>query len=118
MTMKNSMHLKTLLTGSKTTPGQPLALFALLTLGFIDSLASGLISASDAVGIFFHAQNCLFVRKHLRDKIADKSMSHGVQLPDVFDALGTEEAQREFQHELATMRGFCLKLLEKKRLVA
>ena len=42
-------------------------------------------------------------------------MSHGVQLPDLFDCLPTEEAQREFYHELETMRSLCLKLLEKGR---
>jgi hypothetical protein len=116
--MKNGMDLETLLTASEKTPGQQLALFALLNLGIIESLANGLLSASDALRIFFNAENCLFVRKHVRDKIADKVMSHGVQLPDLFDALPTEEAHREFQHELATMRALCLKLLEEKRLVA
>jgi len=50
--------------------------------------------------------------------MADAVMSHGVQLPDLFEALPTAEAQREFQRELATMRALCLKLLEQKRLVA
>ena len=45
-------------------------------------------------------------------------MSHGVQLPDLFEALPTKEAHREFQRELATMRSLCLKLLEGKQLVA
>jgi hypothetical protein len=116
--MKKSMYLETLLTASEKTPRQQLALFALLTLGMIESLVNGLVSASDALRLFFHADNCLFVRKHFRDKIADKIMSHGVQLPDLFDALSAEEAQREFQRELATMRALCLKLLEKKRRVA
>ncbi|MGH7227051.1 MAG: hypothetical protein ACRELF_27865, partial [Gemmataceae bacterium] len=60
----------------------------------------------------------LFVRKRLRDKIADEIMSRGVQLADLFDSLPTDEAQREFQRELAIMRGMCLKLLEQKPLVA
>ena len=42
-------------------------------------------------------------------------MSHGVQLPDLFDCLPTEEAQREFLHELEMIRSLCLKLLEKGR---
>jgi len=41
--------------------------------------------------------------------------SHGVQLPDLFDSLSTEEARREFYHELETIRSLCLKLLEKGR---
>jgi len=112
------MHLQTLLTASGRTPSQQLALFALLNLGMVESLANGLVSAADALRVFFNAENCLFVRQRLRQKIADKIMSHGVQLPDLFDALPTEEAHREFQRELATMRALCLKLLEEKRLVA
>jgi hypothetical protein len=60
----------------------------------------------------------LFVRNQLRSKVADKIMGHGVQLPDLFDALPIEEAHREFHRELAIMRALCLKLLEEKRLVA
>jgi hypothetical protein len=116
--MSNGIHLETLLTASGRTAQQQLTLFALLNLGMVESLANGLVSASDALRLFFHAENCLFVRKHLREKIADKIMSHGVQLPDLFDALPTEEAHREFQREIATMRTLCLRLLEEKRLVA
>ena len=39
-------------------------------------------------------------------------MSRGLQLPDLFDCLPTEEAQREFLHELEIIRSLCLKLLE------
>jgi hypothetical protein len=53
----------------------------------------------------------------LCDKTADAIMSHGVQLPDLFDVLPREEAHREFQRELAIMRALCLKLLEEKQLV-
>ncbi len=45
-------------------------------------------------------------------------MSHGVQLPNLFDALHAEGAQREFLHELTTMKALCIKLLENRRLVA
>jgi hypothetical protein len=112
------MDLKSLLAAEERTSGQQLALFALLNLGIIESLANGLVSAIDAVRIFFHAANCLFVRNELRNKTADAIMSHGVQLPDLFDALPTAEAHREFQRELVTMRTLCLKLLEEKQLVA
>jgi hypothetical protein len=27
--------------------------------------------------VFFHAENCLYVRKHFHDKTADAVMSHG-----------------------------------------
>lgn len=116
--MNDSMNLQALLAGSVRTPSQSKALFALLNLGIVESLANGLLSAADAVRLFFHAENCLFVRKQLRDKTADEIMGRGVQLPDLFDALPTDEAQREFQHELASIRGLCLKLLDKKSLVA
>jgi hypothetical protein len=116
--MNNDMKLETLLAASGRTPEQQLTHFALLNLGMIESLANGLVSVTDALRVFFHAENCLFVRKCLREKIADEIMSHGVQLPDLFEALPTEEAHREFQRELATMRALCLKLLEERRLVA
>jgi hypothetical protein len=116
--MYHSMSLQPLLAASHDAPTQRLALFALLTLGILESLAHGLLSATDALRVFFHAENCLFVRKHLRDKTADAVMSHGVQLPDLFEALSPVEAHREFQRELATMRALCLKLLEQKQLVA
>ena len=78
----------------------------------------GVFTTTDALRVFFHTENCLFVRKQLRDKLADAIMSHGVQLPDLFEALPPEEAHREFQRELATIRLLCLKLLEAQRLVA
>jgi hypothetical protein len=116
--MRTRMQLESLLTSSGKTLKQQSALFALLNLGLIESLANGLMSTTDAVQIFFNADNCLFVRKHLRVKMADEIMSHGVQLSDLFDALPPEEAQRQFQRELAIMRSLCLKLLDTKRLVA
>jgi hypothetical protein len=116
--MSNIVQLKSLLGAPNRAPAQQSALFALLCLGIIDSLANGLLSATDALRLFFHAENCSFVRKSLRDKLADKIMSHGVQLPDLFDILPPQETHREFQRELAAMRSFCLKLLEDAKLVA
>ena len=98
-----------------TPPSQQLHLFALLTLGMIESLANGVLSATAALRVFFHPENGLFVRKQLRDKIADTIMSHSIQLPDLFEALPTEEAHWEFQRELVIMRSLCLQLLEDKR---
>jgi hypothetical protein len=92
-------------------------MFGLICLGILESLDNGLMSAADAVRDFFHADNCLFVRK-LHNKVADQIMSRGVQLPDLFDVLPTAESQREFKHELAMMRALCLRLLEHKRSVA
>ena len=45
-------------------------------------------------------------------------MSRGVQLPDLFDALPAEEAQQEYQRELAAMHSLCLKLIEDQRAAA
>jgi hypothetical protein len=36
----------------------------------------------------------------------------------LFDALPVDDALRESQHELATIRSLCLRLLEKKKLLA
>lgn len=116
--MNDSMDLKTLLAALETTPFQSKTLFALLNLGIVESLANGMMSAAEAPRLFYHADNCLFVRKRLRDKTADEIMSRGVQLPDLFEALPADEAQRQFQRELAILRDLCLKLLEKKPLVA
>ncbi|HKI34073.1 MAG TPA: hypothetical protein VKA46_19630 [Gemmataceae bacterium] len=116
--MNDGIHLEALLAASAGTGRQQLALFGLLSLGITDLLANGLIGASNALRVFFNAENCSFVRKRLRDKTADEIMSRGVQLPDLFDALPAEEAQREFQRELAALRSLCLKLLEEKQLVA
>lgn len=118
-TMKNNvMHLERLFVARRGIPEQRLALFALLNLGLLESLANGVLNATDAVRVFYHADNCVFVRKRLREKSADEIMSRGVQLPDLFEALTPEEAHREFQRELAMMRSLCLRLLEEKPLVA
>jgi len=92
-----------------------LRFFALLNLGIIQSLAGGAIGASEAVQLFYNAENCLYVRKHLRNKQANAIMSHGVQLPDLFEALSNKEASREFFHELEKIRSLCMSLLAKKR---
>ena len=58
--MHNTMSLQTLLVASEGMPVQQLAVFALLTLGMLESLANGLLSATEALGVFFHAENCLY----------------------------------------------------------
>ena len=113
--MKQNYPFHIVLSDSSGKPAQQLELFALLNLGIAQSLASGVISATESIQRFYHADNCLYVRKHLRSKQANAIMSHGVQLPDLFDCLPAEEAQREFSHELEKIRSLCLKLLEKGR---
>jgi hypothetical protein len=103
------------LTESGSNALQQMELFALLNLGLVQSLVSGALSVAEALEQFYHADNCLFVKKYLRNRTADAIMSHGVQLPDLFDLLPAEEAQREFYQELETIRGLCLQLLAKQR---
>lgn len=112
--MNDKIYLKNVLSESSKVVVDQLELFALLNLGFLESLSNGLISASDAVRTFFHAENCLFVHQRLQNQVADEIMSRGVQLPDLFEVLPTNEAQREFQRELAKIRSLCLTLLEQK----
>jgi len=116
--MNVKLTLNSLLDGSDRPITSSRAIFALLTLGILEWFASRPTSAANDLLKFFRAENCLFVRDRLRNRIADQIMSRGVQLPDLFDALPTAEVQREFQHELAAMRSLCLKLLEEKKLVA
>lgn len=84
--MKGSIDLRILLSKARDRH-QKITSFALLCLGVIESLAGGLMGVSDAVRIFFHVENCLFVRRSLKQRIADQIMSRGVQSPDLFDAL-------------------------------
>lgn len=116
--MTNPISFTTILSDVEKKNEQQITLFALLNLGILDSLSSGAISADEALQTFFHAENCFFVRRTLRNQSADTIMSHGVQLPDLFEALPPKEAQREFQRELALMRTLCMGLLAAKRLAA
>jgi hypothetical protein len=113
--MRQSYRLRSILSDASGDLLQQVELFALVNLGLVQSLASGILSATEAVQHFYNADNCLYVRKHLRTREANAIISLGVQLPDLFDCLSPEEAQREFCRELETMRSLCLKLLEKGR---
>ena len=113
--MKQRYPSRMLLSKVPGNPPQQLELFALVNLGLVQSLASGLLSPAEAVKRFYHADNCLYVHKHLRKREANAIMSRGVQLPDLFECLSAEDARREFYRELETMRALCLKLLGEKR---
>lgn len=113
--MRQSHPFCIVLSDVSGSPTQQLELFALLNLGIAQSLTSGVLSATEAIQRFYHADNCLYVQKHLRSKEANAIMSHGVQLPDLLDCLPAEEAQREFFHELETIRSLCSQLLDKGR---
>jgi len=100
-----------LLSENRGSPVQQVEFFAILSLGIVQSLASGALTPGEAVQSFYHAANCAYVRRTLRSRHANEAMSRGVQLPDLFDALGAEEARREFYQELEAIRVLCLKLL-------
>ncbi len=78
--MNNTVDLKTLLLASGKTSGEQLAVFAWLNLGLLESLGHGLLSATDAVRIFYNGDNCLFVRKQFHEGAADEVMSHGERI--------------------------------------
>lgn len=113
--MKQNQPFHIVLSDVSHGSAQQRELFALLNLGLVQSLASGVITPTEAIQGFYYADNCLYIRKHLRSREANAIMSHGVQLPDLFECLSAEEAQRQFLHELETIRSLCLKLLEKER---
>ena len=113
--MKQKLLWQIVLSNTGGTQNEQLEIFALLNLGLVQSLTSGALSVIEAIHRFYNAENCIFVRNHLRNKVADTIMSRGVQLPDLFDCLPAEEAQREFYHELEKMRTMSLTLLERKQ---
>ena len=116
--MANQIDLHTLFANTDSTPAQQRSVFALSNLGILESLANGSISATDAIELFFHADNCLFVHNQLRDRTANQIMSQGVQLPDLFMVLPQQDAQREFQRELTALRALCLSMLEEQPVAA
>ena len=116
--MESVIQLNALLADPSQDRDDRLTIFAVISLGIIESLANGSLSAKDGVSLFFNAGNCLYVRKNLKHKLAEKIMSHGVQLPDLFDILPLEEAPRQFLHELSAMRALCFQLIDNGRLAA
>jgi hypothetical protein len=100
------------------TPPKRRATFALLVLGVVESISSGLLSATDAVQTFFTAENCMFVRQVLKSRRADEIMARGVQLPDLFDALAPDKAARELREELRAIQDLCRALLQRESLAA
>jgi hypothetical protein len=112
--MKQVFDLTTITTGQH----EPIALFALTSLGIIESLVAGLLTPTQAIHAFFHGKNIRFVKTKLGDDRASEIMGRGVQLADLFDAMPVEEAHREFQHELQAMKALCYELLEVHRAAA
>ncbi len=111
--MKKRQPWRIILSESSEEAVEQLEVFALLNLGLVQSLTSGVLSVNETIPHFYNADNCIFVRDHTKNKLANTIMSHGVQLPDLFNLLSGDEAQREFCHELEKIRSLSLKLLEK-----
>lgn len=104
-----------------TAPGmlaERTEVFALIVLGLLDSLESGVLGCSEVVPLFFHAANCRFVEIHLQCADTIEVMGRGSQLPDLYDALDSTEADRELAVEITAMRARCLAMLADGRLVA
>lgn len=112
--MKQVFDLTTITAGQH----EPLPLFAVTSLGIIESLVAGSLTPTEAIHAFFHGKNIRFVKTKLGDDRAAEIMGRGVQLADLFDAMPVEAAHREFQHELRAMKSLCYKLLEVERAVA
>ena len=112
--MKQVFDLTTITAGQE----EPLVLFAVTSLGIIESLLGGSVTPTEAVQAFFHGKNCRFVKSKLADDRATEIMGRGVQLADLFDALPVGLAHREFQHELQAMKTLCNELLEAERAAA
>jgi hypothetical protein len=102
----------------KDKDGARQATFALLVLGVVDSISTGVMSAGDAVKNFFTADNCLFVKRVLKNRTADEIMGRGVQLADLFDALAPDEAARELRQELQAIHDLSRGLLRRTPLAA
>jgi hypothetical protein len=116
--MNHKINLKALLSARGRALEQRLALFAWLNLGIVESLEKGLLTPKDAIRIFFNGDNCLFVRRNLKEENAEEIMSRGVQLDDLREALPAKRVHQELQKELKRMRSLSLNILEQKRLAA
>ena len=90
---------------------QRLAVFAVINLGVMQSVGAKAMSPDQATERFFHVSNCLYVKRSLKNKLADEVMSRGVQLADLFDSLPSPQARVELSKELVCMHDLCLKLL-------
>jgi hypothetical protein len=116
--MTQRINLRTLLGNGQETSDDRLALFAWLNLGIVESLTRGILKPEEAVRIFFHGDNCLFVKTEFGEETAEEIMSRGVQLNDIFESLATERAEHEFQKELALMQSLSLSILQSERIAA
>ncbi len=116
--MNLTIRLSEILSADEQTAAGRRAVFALLALGVIDALATGVLTPTEATYRFFNADNCGYVRRKLRGRLADDVMGRGVQLSDLFDILPPEQANSSFRRELETMRENCRRLLDGRKVAA
>lgn len=64
--MKQRQFSRIVLSATPGSRAQQRELFALLNLGLVQSLAGGILSPTEAVERFYHAENCLYVHKNFR----------------------------------------------------
>lgn len=91
---------------------QKKAVLAGLNLAILGSIDMQQMTADEAIAGFYHATNCLYVKRSIKDRSADELMSRGVQLADLFEALPPGKARSELKKELRAMRSLCFKLLK------
>lgn len=108
--MKHRVRLAEMLS-LEDTPTARRSVFAFLALGVIDALATGILTPTEATQRFFNGENCAYVRKRFRGRLADDVMGRGVQLSDLFEILPPEQANAAFRRELETMREACRRLV-------
>jgi len=68
--MKQTHPLRVALSELSGSLAQQLELFALVNLGLVQSMASGVLTPTEGVERFYHAKNSLYVQKHFRRKEA------------------------------------------------
>jgi len=115
---KSYIDLRASIPSPRRDPAGARATFAVLALGVIDAIELGLLDTESAVRFFFHADNAMFVRRDLKDKLADDVMARGLQLSDLFTVLDPVLANRAFRVEIEKMRSACRTLIGRAKLAA
>ena len=98
--MKQSHGLRVVLSELSGSVGRQLELFALVNLGLVQSMASGVLTPTEAVERFYHVGNFLYVQKHFRRREAQTIMSRGIRLPDLFDSCHPKRRSASFTMSL------------------
>jgi hypothetical protein len=100
------------------TPGadsSKLQSFAVVALGVTDAVAGGALSPDESISVFFNFENCHFVQKNVRNKVANEIMGQGLQLGDILSILPAPENQKAFRRAVEDIRTRCLFLIEQRQ---